>query len=100
MVARRDGAEARPLANGKPGIGIVRDRFLFVSGRTAYDLQTKKTLTLPRVAGEQRTGEQGTVWESIGIIGEGGGTPMFGWTKSDASGQVESYLLIDTQAMV
>ncbi|GAA3396313.1 hypothetical protein [Cryptosporangium minutisporangium] len=95
MVSPRDGSQARPLANGKPDIGVVRDRFLFVSGRTVYDLQTRKTLTLPRAAGEQNK-----VWVSISIIGEGGGTPMFAWVKSDASEQMESYLLIDAQAMV
>jgi hypothetical protein len=95
VVARRDGSDARPLANGGPALGVVRDRFLFVAGRTVYDLQTKKTLTLPAAAGEQDT-----VWQPLGIIGEGGGTPMLAWARSDASGQLESYLLVDTQAMV
>ncbi|GAA0222108.1 hypothetical protein [Cryptosporangium japonicum] len=91
VVARRDGSQARTLASGAPVVGIVRDRFLFVSGRTVYDLRTTKTLTLPAAAGEQ-----GPAWQSIGIVGEGGGTPMVGWMKPDSS----EYLLVDTQGMV
>ncbi|TQS43020.1 hypothetical protein [Cryptosporangium phraense] len=93
-AARRDGSDARPLATGGKIFGIVRDRFLFVSGTTVYDLRTKKTLTLPRPMGRESGG-----WVPQDVLGAGGGSPAVAWTRYRADTRPEAVILVETQAM-